>query len=126
MSSHLEQVSVEPISSTGLFIGEEERTAVDRVLASGMLAQGPEVAAFEAEFSRHVQDRPCVAVNSGTSGLLLGLLAIGIGPGDEVIVPSFSFAATANAVVLSGATTSVRRHRAGPLLHRPGRGGSPR
>jgi len=68
-----------------------------------MLAQGPEVAAFEAEFSRHVWGRPCVAVNSGTSGLLLGLLAIGIRPGDEVIVPSFSFAATANAVALSGA-----------------------
>jgi perosamine synthetase len=103
VSSHLEQLSVESISSTGLLLGEEERKAVDRVLASGMLAQGLEVAAFEAEFSRHVQDRPCVAVNSGTSGLLLGLLAIGIGPGDEVIVPSFSFAATANAVVLSGA-----------------------
>lgn len=103
MSSHLEQVSVESISSTGLLIGGGERLAIDRVLASGMLAQGPEVAAFEAEFSRHVRGRPCVAVNSGTSGLLLGLLAIGIGPGDEVIVPSFSFAATANAVVLSGA-----------------------
>jgi dTDP-4-amino-4,6-dideoxygalactose transaminase len=103
VSSHLEQVSVESIPSTGLLIGEEERTAVDRVLASGMLAQGPEVAAFEAEFSRYVSGRPCVAVNSGTSGLLLGLLAIGIGPGDEVIVPSFSFAATANAVALSGA-----------------------
>ncbi|MCW2751565.1 MAG: UDP-4-amino-4-deoxy-L-arabinose--oxoglutarate aminotransferase [Aeromicrobium sp.] len=103
MSSHLEEVLVESISSTGLLIGEEERAAIHRVLASGLLAQGPEVAAFEAEFSRHVWGRPCVAVNSGTSGLLLGLLAIGIGPGDEVIVPSFSFAATANAVALSGA-----------------------
>jgi perosamine synthetase len=96
-------VEVESIPPTGLLIGEEERAAIDRVLASGMLAQGPEVAAFEAEFSRHVWGQPCVAVNSGTSALLLGLLAIGIGPGDEVIVPSFSFAATANAVVLSGA-----------------------
>lgn len=86
-------------------IGEEERAAVDRVLASGMVAQGPEVAAFEAEFSDHfVSGRPVVAVNSGTSGLHLGLLAAGVGPGDEVIVPSFTFAATANSVALTGAT----------------------
>ncbi|GII26148.1 aminotransferase DegT [Planosporangium mesophilum] len=84
-------------------IGAEERAAVDRVMATGMLAQGPEVAAFETEFSAVVGDRSCVAVNSGTSALLLGLLAAGIGPGDEVIVPSFTFAATANAVVLAGA-----------------------
>jgi perosamine synthetase len=85
-------------------IGEEERAAVDRVLASGMVAQGPEVAAFEAEFAEVlVGGRECVAVNSGTSGLHLGLLAAGVGPGDEVIVPSFTFAATANAVALTGA-----------------------
>jgi len=86
-------------------IGDEERAAVDRVMRSGMLAQGPEVAAFEVEFAeRFGLQRPCVAVNSGTSGLHLGLLAAGMGPGDEVIVPSFSFAATANAVALTGAT----------------------
>lgn len=85
-------------------IGDEERAAVDAVLQSGMLAQGPEVAAFEREFSETlVAGRPTAAVNSGTSGLHLGLLAAGIGPGDEVIVPSFTFAATANAVVLAGA-----------------------
>jgi perosamine synthetase len=86
-------------------IGDEERAAVDRVLRSGMLAQGPEVAAFETEFaSAVVGGRTCVAVNSGTSGAHLGLLAAGIGRGDEVIVPSFTFAATANAVALTGAT----------------------
>lgn len=86
-------------------IGDEEREAVDRVLRSGMVAQGPEVAAFESEFSAHfVQGRPVVAVNSGTSGLHLGLLAAGVGPGDEVIVPSFTFAATGNSVALTGAT----------------------
>ncbi|MBD3942029.1 DegT/DnrJ/EryC1/StrS family aminotransferase [Microbacterium sp. NEAU-LLC] len=86
-------------------IGEEERDAVDRVLRSGMVAQGPEVAAFEQEFSAHFVDgRPVVAVNSGTSGLHLGLLAAGVGVGDEVIVPSFTFAATANSVALTGAT----------------------
>jgi len=86
-------------------IGDEEREAVDRVLRSGMLAQGPEVAAFEAEFSEHFGlGRACVAVNSGTSGLHLGLLSSGIKAGDEVIVPSFTFAATANSVALTGAT----------------------
>ncbi len=85
-------------------IGDEERAAVDRVLRSGMIAQGPEVAAFETEFSEHFKlGRACVAVNSGTSGLHLGLLSCGIGAGDEVIVPSFTFAATANSVALTGA-----------------------
>jgi perosamine synthetase len=85
-------------------IGEEERAAVDRVLQSGMMAQGPEVAAFESEFSTIVAGRHCIAVNSGTSGLHLALIALGITRGDEVIVPSFTFAATANAVALTGAT----------------------
>jgi dTDP-4-amino-4,6-dideoxygalactose transaminase len=90
-------------AATRPVFGAEERAAVDRVLATGMLAQGPEVAAFEAEFSAVVEGRCCVADSSGTSALLLGLLACGIGTGDEVIVPSFTFAATANAVVLAGA-----------------------
>jgi len=86
-------------------IGDEERAAVDRVLRSGMIAQGPEVAAFEQEFAEHFGlGRACVAVNSGTSGLHLGLLSSGIKLGDEVIVPSFTFAATANSVALTGAT----------------------
>jgi len=86
-------------------VGDEERAAVDAVLRSGMIAQGPEVARFEEEFSATLLDgRTAVAVNSGTSGLHLGLLAAGIGPGDEVIVPSFTFAATANSVALTGAT----------------------
>lgn len=85
-------------------IGDEERDAVDRVLRSGMLAQGPEVAAFEQEFSAIVAGRECVALNSGTSALHMMFLAAGIGAGDEIVVPSFSFAATANAVALTGAT----------------------
>jgi perosamine synthetase len=85
-------------------IGDDERAAVDRVLRSGMLAQGPEVAAFEEEFSKHVGGRHCVAMNSGTSALHLGFIAAGIKAGDEVIVPSFSFAATANSVALAGGT----------------------
>ncbi|MDQ1745884.1 MAG: perosamine synthetase [Frankiaceae bacterium] len=86
-------------------LGEDERAAVDRVIASGMVAQGPEVAAFEQEFADQVVGgRRCVAVNSGTSGQHLGLLAAGLTAGDEVIVPSFTFAATANTVALTGAT----------------------
>ena len=92
-----------PIALARPVIGEEEIEAAVRVLRSGSVVQGPEVAAFEDEFSRLVDGRHCVAVNSGTSALQLTLLALGIGRGDEVVVPSFSFAATANAVRLVGA-----------------------
>lgn len=85
-------------------IGLAERKAVDQVLESGQLTQGAEVAEFESEFASLVADRHCIAVNSGTSALHLALLAFGIGPGDEVIVPSFTFAATPNSVALTGAT----------------------
>lgn len=84
-------------------IGRQERKVVMRVLKSGNLAQGPEVKAFENEFSNLVGNRECVAVNSGTSALHVALLSMGIGQGDEVLVPSFTFAATANAVSLTGA-----------------------
>src|SRR3954465_4546621 len=93
------------VPAAKVLIGDEERAAVDRVLRSGMIAQGPEVAAFEREFADELVDgRTCVAVNSGTSGQHLGLLAAGVGPGQEVVVPSFTFAATANSVALTGAT----------------------
>lgn len=84
-------------------IEEQDIEAAVRVLRSGNVVQGPEVAAFEDEFSRLVDGRFCVAVNSGTSALHVALLAMGIGRGDEVIVPSFSFAASANAIRLVGA-----------------------
>lgn len=86
-------------------IGDEELRAASLVLASGNLTQGQEVAAFEEEFSRLAADGAhCIAVNSGTSALHLSLLALGVGYGDEVIVPSFTFAATANVVAITGAT----------------------
>ena len=85
-------------------IGQDEIDAVVRVLRTGSVVQGPEVADFEQEFGKLVDGRACVAVNSGTSALHLSMLALGIGPGDEVVVPSFSFAATANAVAVTGAT----------------------
>jgi hypothetical protein len=99
MSGH----NPEPIPAARPVIGEAEIEAAVRVLRSGMVIQGPEVAAFEQEFGELVAGRHCVAVNSGTSALHLTLLALGFGPGDEVIVPSFSFAASANAVRLVGA-----------------------
>ena len=91
------------VDAVRVVMGPEETAAVNRVLASGSLVQGAEVAAFEDEFAKLVDSRPCVAVNSGTSALHLALLAAGIGPGDEVVVPSFTFAATANAVAMTGA-----------------------
>ncbi|HTU74589.1 MAG TPA: aminotransferase class I/II-fold pyridoxal phosphate-dependent enzyme [Trebonia sp.] len=84
-------------------LGEKEIAAAVAVLRSGQVVQGREVAALEEEFAGLVAGRHCVAVSSGTSALWLPLLALGIGPGDEVIVPSFSFAATAGVVALAGA-----------------------
>lgn len=92
-----------PIPAARPVIDEADIEAAVRVLRSGMVVQGPEVKGFEDEFSAFVDGRHCVAVNSGTSALHMSLIALGIGPGDEVIVPSFSFAATGNAVRLVGA-----------------------
>ena len=93
----------EPILIAQPAIGDDELAAVASVLRSGSLAQGAQVAAFEAEFSALVADRQCIAVSSGTAALQLALAALGIGAGDEVIVPSFTFAATAHAVTMTGA-----------------------
>lgn len=85
-------------------IGKEEIAAVSRVLKSGWFTMGPETVAFEEEFAKYVGAKYAVSVNSATSGLFLALKALGIKKGDEVIVPSFTFAATANVVVHCGAT----------------------
>src|SRR6266849_6372659 len=85
-------------------MGLEEGTAILRVLASGQLAQGEQVAAFERHFAEVCQVQHAVAVSSGTAALYLALLAHGIGPGDEVITTAFSFIATANAILMTGAT----------------------
>jgi len=84
--------------------GREEEEAVLSVLASGQLAQGERVAAFEQRFAELCQVRYAVAVASGTAALHLALLAHNIGPGDKVITTPFSFAATANVILLVGAT----------------------
>lgn len=84
-------------------IGREEEEAVLRVLRSGRLAQGPEVEALEGEFAKLCGVPHAVACSNGTAALHLALLAHGIGPGDEVLVPTFTFAASANAVLAVGA-----------------------
>lgn len=83
-------------------LGCRELLSVLGVLRSGMLSQGEKVEEFENRFSEPHKAIYGVAVNSGTSALHLSLLAMGIGPGDEVIVPAITFGATANAVAMTG------------------------
>jgi perosamine synthetase len=84
-------------------VGAEELAAVGEVLASGQLTMGSRVAEFEQAVARAVGTADAVAVSSGTAALHLALLAVGIGEGDEVIVPAYTFPATANVVELCGA-----------------------
>jgi dTDP-4-amino-4,6-dideoxygalactose transaminase len=86
------------------YIGPEEEAAVVGVLRSGWISQGPRVAEFEEAFARFVGAEHAVAMSSCTTALHLAMCALGIGPGDEVICPSLSFIATANAIAYTGAT----------------------
>ncbi|MEU1709531.1 DegT/DnrJ/EryC1/StrS family aminotransferase [Streptomyces sp. NPDC005706] len=85
------------------WLGEEEARAASEAVLSGWVAQGPRVAAFERAFAERVGAEHAVAVSSCTTALHLSLVALGVGPGDEVVVPSLSFIATANAVRYVGA-----------------------
>lgn len=85
-------------------LGEEEALAAAEAVRSGWVAQGPRVREFEEAFAASVGARHGVAVSSCTTGLHLAVHLLGIGPGDEVVVPSLSFIATANAVRYTGAT----------------------
>lgn len=78
-------------------------TAIDKVVAEGRYILGPEVAAFEQEIAKYVGAKHAIACANGTDALLMPLMAYGIGPGDAVFCPSFTFAATAEVVVLAGA-----------------------
>ncbi len=85
------------------YIPASAYTAVIKVLKSGHLIQGKEVAAFEKALSRYLNIKYAVLVSSGTAALHLSLMAIGVKAGDEVVVPAFTFPATANVVELVGA-----------------------
>ena len=85
------------------YLGDREAEAARDAVLSGWVAQGPRVAAFEREFAARVGAGHGVALSSCTTALHLALVACGVGPGDEVVVPSFSFIATANAVRYVGA-----------------------
>ena len=89
-------------------IGEEEIAAVVSVMRSGMLTSGlgsgPKVLEFEKNYAGFAGVKHAIAVNTGTAALHAALMAVGIKSGDEVILPSFTFVATAEAVVLAGGT----------------------
>ena len=91
------------ISIANPIIGEEEIEEVLKVLKSGMIAQGPKVEEFEKEFAKWTGAKYAIATNSGTSALHVALLACGIGKGDEVITTPFTFIATGNSIVYTGA-----------------------
>lgn len=86
------------------WLGEEEKSAVSQVLESGMLAQGPRVAEFERAFADYTGVRHAIATSNGTTALEVALRAHGIGPGDEVITTPFTFIASINAILYTGAT----------------------
>ena len=91
-----------PISKP--FIGEEEKRGVLEVLESGYIVQGPRTAELEENFAEVSNTRYAIATSSGTTALHLALLAHGIGPGDEVITTPFTFIASANSILFTGAT----------------------
>src|ERR1039458_10166681 len=82
----------------------ELRAAIDRVLDSERYILGPEVAAFEQEFAAYCGAEHAVGVANGTDAITIALRAMGVGPGDEVVVPSFTFYASAEAIPPTGAT----------------------
>jgi perosamine synthetase len=93
----------EPIRLARPDVGDEELAAVEEVFASGQLTMGPKVAEFEAALAEAVGTAHAAVVSSGTAALHLALLALEVGPGDEVVVPAYTFPATANVVELCGA-----------------------
>ena len=84
-------------------VGEDESRAVAEVLKSGWLGMGPKTKQFEKDLSAYTGAKHSVVVNNGTSALLNAFIALGIGPGDEVLVPTYTFVATASSVIALGA-----------------------
>lgn len=92
----------DPIRLARPDVGQAELAAVAEVIATGMLTMGPKVGEFERALAGACGAADAVVVSSGTAALHLSMIALGIGPGDEVIVPAYTFPATANAVELCG------------------------
>jgi perosamine synthetase len=86
------------------YLGKEEMAEISSVVENGYLSQGPKIAEFEKALADYLALKHAIAVGSGTAALHLTVLALGLNQNDEVIVPDFSFPATANAVALAGAT----------------------
>jgi dTDP-4-amino-4,6-dideoxygalactose transaminase len=98
------KVSFLDVRASYMELSEQFNAAVLRVAASGRYILGPEVEAFEAAYAEHIGTKHCVGVGSGLAALHLALLSMGVGPGDEVIVPSNTFIGTWMAVSHTGAT----------------------
>jgi perosamine synthetase len=98
-----EQTSLSSIPITRPVFDDQDKQAVCSVLDSGWIVQGPQVARFEQLFAGFVGSKHAIATTSCTTALHLALLAAGIGAGDEVLIPAFTFVATANAVEYVGA-----------------------
>ncbi len=109
----------EPIRLARPDVGEAELTAVAEVLVGGQLTMGSRVTRFERALADAVGTADAVAVSSGTAALHLALLALGVGTGDEVIVPAYTFPATANAVRLAGGRPVLADVDAATFLVRP-------
>ena len=88
-------------------VGDLEQAALARVIASNYINDGPETRRLESAIAKRLGVTYAVAVSSGTAAISLGLMAVGVGPGDEVIVPDLTFIATANAVRLAGAEVKL-------------------
>ena len=98
------EISKRAIAISQPALGEEEWHALKDPVLSGWVTQGPKVAEFEQQFAAYHGVNHAIAVTSCTTGLHLVLKAMGVGHGDEVIVPSFTWVASANAVLYCGAT----------------------
>src|SRR5262245_9483023 len=97
------EIEAEKIAMSAPSLNEGDVDAVVQVLRSGRLAIGPQAESFEAAVAAAAGTRHGVAVSSGTAGLHLIVRGLGIGPGDEVVVPSYTFAASVNAILYEGA-----------------------
>ncbi|MCH8276767.1 MAG: aminotransferase class I/II-fold pyridoxal phosphate-dependent enzyme, partial [Bacteroidetes bacterium] len=99
----MESLRMVDLQGQYLAIKEEIDDALQRVISQSAFIRGPEVAAFEKELSEYLEGAFVVSVGNGTDALQIAMMAIGVGEGDEVITPSFTFIATAEAAALLGA-----------------------